>query len=248
MSFLKNIFKKEERLPPIDFSVFGADMHSHLIPGIDDGSKSIDDSLLMIRRFKELGYKKIVTTPHIMADYYKNTSDIILRGLDNVRNALVKENIDMEIEAAAEYNLDDGLEEKIKKRDILTFGDNYVLFELPFGMEPPNMQEIIFELQTKGYKPVLAHPERYMFWYKNFEKYHELKDRGVILQLNLLSLAGVYSPEIQKVAERMVDEDLVQFVGSDCHRIEHLEMINDHSHLKYLHILAAKEDLLNKRL
>jgi len=248
MSFLSNIFKKQPKLPPIKLSVFGADFHSHLIPGIDDGAPDMEASINMIRRFKELGYKKIITTPHIMCDYYKNTPEIILKGLADVRNELVKQNINIEIEAAAEYNLDDGLGKLIKDKNLLTFGDNYVLFELPFLNEPRNLQETIFELQTSGYKPILAHPERYSYWHDNFEIYEELQVKGVLLQLNLLSLTGHYSPQVKKIAEKLVETNLIDGVGTDCHRIEHLITIESILDSKYIHQLANKEDLLNKIL
>jgi len=136
LSFLKNIFKSEPQLDPINLSVFGSDIHSHLIPGIDDGSPDMETSIKLVQKFKELGYKKIVTTPHIMCDYYQNTPDKILGGLNDLREELQKQNINIDISAAAEYNLDDGLDSLIEKKEILTFGDNYVLFELPFMQEP----------------------------------------------------------------------------------------------------------------
>jgi len=155
--FFKKIFHKEQ-FPIIDFSVFKTDMHSHLIPGIDDGSQSLEQSIEIIRAFKSLGYQKIITTPHIMCDYYKNTPEIIWGGLEKLRAELTRLNISIEIEAAAEYNLDDGLEKIIDDKQLLTFGNNHVLFELPFMQEPQNFQEIVFKFQTHGYKPILAHP------------------------------------------------------------------------------------------
>jgi len=248
LSFLKKIFKSEPELDPIHLSVFGSDIHSHLIPGIDDGSPDMETSIKLVKKFVDLGYEKIVTTPHIMCDYYNNTPDKILKGLDELREELLKENINIDISAAAEYNLDDGLQGLIDKKEILTFGDNHVLFELPFLQEPRNLQEIIFNFQMAGYKPILAHPERYTFWYDEFDKYDELKSRGVLLQMNLLSLTNHYSPQTRKVAEKMVDANLIDAVGTDCHRIEHLMMLEDHLNLKHIHKLADKNSLLNKSL
>ena len=248
MGFLKNIFKSEPKLDPIDLSVFGTDIHSHLIPGIDDGSPDMETSIKLVKKFVDLGFKKIITTPHVMSDCYKNTSDIILGGLNDLREELEKQQVKIEISAAAEYNLDDGLDALIANKDILTFGDNHVLFELPFMQEPRNLQEIIFNFQMAGYKPILAHPERYSYWYDSFEKYEELKSRGVLLQLNLMSLAGHYSPQTRKVSEKMVDANLIDAIGTDCHRIEHLNMIEHHLNLKHIHKLANQENLFNKKL
>jgi len=248
LNLFRKIFKSEPKLQPISLSTFGTDIHCHLIPGIDDGSPDMESSINMIKKYVALGYRKIITTPHIMCDYYKNTPEIILKGLEDVRNELQKQNISIEISAAAEYNLDDGLEVLIAKKQLLTFGDNHVLFELPFMNEPQNFQETVFNLQMAGYKPVLAHPERYSYWYNNFEKYDELKSRGVLLQLNLLSLAGHYSPQTKKVAEKMVEADLIDVVGTDCHRLEHLITIEEHLTSKYFHRLADKTNLMNKFL
>lgn len=248
MSIFSNIFGKKERYEAIDFSVFGTDMHSHLIPGIDDGSPDVATSIALIKEFKAMGYKKIITTPHVMSDYYKNTPEIILGGLEKVRAELQKQHIDFEISAAAEYNLDDGLEAIIDNKNILTFGDNLVLFELPFMQEPRNFQEIVFKFQTTGYRPILAHPERYSYWHKDFEKYEELKSKGVLLQLNLLSLTGHYSPDVKKVAEKLVDANMIDFVGTDCHRIDHLEILKSYADSKYFNILAKNINLQNSKL
>ena len=198
--------------------MLGTDVHSHFIPGIDDGAKAYD-SLNMIRSMAEFGYKKVITTPHIMSDYYRNTPEIINNGLAKVKEAITKEGIQIEIEAAAEYNLDADFEPKIKIKELLTFGDNYALFELPFLMEPPNLKNAIFEMQMNGYKPVLAHVERYPFWFKDFDKILEIKDRGVFIQLNINSLTGFYGPEVQATGEKLIDEGLVDLLGSDCHHI-----------------------------
>jgi len=248
IQWLKNIFSSKLDLPPIDLGVLEVDVHSHLIPGIDDGAKDLEDSLQMIRRFAELGYRKLITTPHVMSDFYKNSPETILPGLENVKGRLKQEGISIEIEAAAEYYLDEGLEPLIEKKELLTFGDNHVLFELPFISEPQNFKSVIFELQTQGYKPVLAHPERYGFWYNDFDKYHELHDQGVLLQLNILSLMGHYSPETKKIAERMVKEGIVSLIGSDCHHIHHQELMEIARRTESLHQLIESGRLKNATL
>lgn len=248
MSWISKLFRKEKPLPPADVSKLYTDVHSHLIPAIDDGSKSLEDSIEMIKTFKEMGYSKIITTPHVMSDFYKNTPETILGGMEIVKAELEKQKIDITLEAAAEYYLDENLEQKIHDGTLLTFGDNYVLFELPFMSEPPNLASFIFELQTNGYKAVLAHPERYGFWYKDFDKYHELVDKGVLLQLNILSLVGHYGPEAQSIAEKMIDEGLISFLGSDCHNTMHQKGIEIARTKKYFHKLVESGKLKNKEL
>ncbi len=248
MTWLSDLFKSEKKMHPASLAQLEVDFHSHLIPGIDDGSKSMDESIQMIRKFKEFGYSKLITTPHIMSDFYKNTPEIILDGLEQLKVELKRNNVTIEIEAAAEYYLDEFFEEKIKSKSVLSFGSNYVLFELPFIAEPPNLTSTIFEMQTNGYKPILAHPERYGFWYNSFEKYHEMKDKGVFLQLNILSLIGHYSPETRKIAERLIDEDLISFLGSDCHNPHHQELMEEALTKKYLHKLLDSGLLKNREL
>jgi len=249
MNWLKKIFGKEEKYPPAELGkVLKTDLHSHLIPGIDDGAKDMDDALGMIRRFVELGYRKLITTPHVMSDFYRNNAETILGGLKELKENLRKHNISIEIEAAAEYYLDENLTEKIQKKSLLSFGKGYVLFELPFLAEPPNLASVIFELQTNGYKPILAHPERYGFWYNDFNQYRQLRDKGVYLQLNILSLMGHYSPETQKIAERLIDEELISFLGTDCHNPMHQEVMEQVRTKAYLHRLLDSGLLLNHQL
>lgn len=248
MGLFSGLFKKKPKLPPADLSILGTDVHSHFIPGIDDGAKTIDDSVELIAAFKEFGYSKVITTPHVMSDYYRNTPEIILGGLEKVREALKNYNIDIEIEAAAEYYLDADFEEKISAKELLTFGDNYVLFELPFVSEPSIMNTAIFSMQTAGYRPIMAHVERYPFWHHDWNKYVELYDKGVILQLNIGSLTGAYGPEVKKIAEKLVDEDMIGLLGSDCHHSRHVQMIEHSRTLPHVHKLIEREHLLNKRL
>lgn len=248
MSWFSKWFGREKDLDPADLSVLKVDMHSHLIPAIDDGSKSMEDSISMLRKFKELGYSEVITTPHVMSDFYRNTPEIIRSGLEKVQSEVKKLQLGIQIDAAAEYYSDEFLEEKISQKAALTIGKEYLLFELPFIAEPQNLNEIIFSIQTNGYKPILAHPERYPYWYNNFEKFKELKERGVFLQLNILSLIGHYSPETKKIAERLIDAQLISFLGSDCHNMHHLELIEKARKKKYLHQLLESGNILNHTL
>jgi protein-tyrosine phosphatase len=248
MGLFGNLFKKKVDLPPVNLSVLKTDLHSHFIPGIDDGSQSMEETLDLLQEMVGFGYKKVITTPHIMSDYYKNTPEIILGGLEKVRAAAKENNIEIEIEAAAEYYLDDFFEEKIKSGDLLTFGDNYVLFELPFISEPRMLSSAIFEMQTAGYRPILAHPERYSYWYDDFDKYQNMVDKGVLLQLNINSLSGEYPPETKKMGEKLVEEGMISFLGSDCHNMNHVNMMHSAVKSKSIHDLIASGKLQNSKL
>ncbi|MGA9649987.1 tyrosine-protein phosphatase [Pedobacter sp.] len=220
-------FKKKQIVPEFNFSNIGIDMHSHIIPGIDDGAQTLNDSLLLAKRFKALGFKKLIATPHIMADYFRNTSDTINRGLDILRKGLHEIQIDLEVEAAAEYYLDETLEKKINQKDVLTFGDNFLLFELSYINQPQNLVEFIKRMQDAGYKPVLAHPERYPYYYSSVENYHQIKETGCLLQLNSIALTGYYGSGAKKVAEEMVEHHLVDFIGSDMHHLKHAKALEE---------------------
>lgn len=230
---LFEIFKTKEKLPPLDFSELAVDMHSHLIPGIDDGSQSLEDTLGLLAKFQNLGYKKVITTPHVMSDSYKNTPEIINKGLSKVLDAINNTDITIKIEAAAEYYYDEGFLKLIKDKNVLTFGDNYILFEFAFLNEPSNAESLFFELLSAGYKPILAHFERYVYWHGSIEKAEEFRAKGINIQLNLNSLLGHYGPEVKKQGELLIDNGLIDFVGSDCHRIQHLQKMEQAALLPY---------------
>lgn len=222
------------------------DMHSHLLAGIDDGVKTWEESVQVIREFHRLGYRKLITTPHIMSDYYRNEPAGIKEKLRELQEILLREGIDMKMEAAAEYYLDEELIRKVENKErLLTFGDSYLLFETNFLTEPYQLKDFLFQVITQGYKPVLAHPERYQ--YMTMEKAEELKDRGVLLQVNIPSLIGVYSRPIQKLAEKLIEKRWIDLAGSDCHQILHIRLMEEAiQHKNFKKIIDLP--LLNNRL
>ena len=201
-------------------------MHSHLIPGIDDGAKEIKEAVVLVRKLKELGYSKLITTPHVMGEYYLNTPEIIGAGLAKLQKALAEEKIDITISAAAEYNIDEHFEALIRNNEkLLTFSDNYLLIELSTFAMPGRLHDIIFQLRAKGYKLVLAHPERYLYLSKQLDSFKRLKDLGVFFQVNLLSLAGQYGQEQKKLGIKMLEENWIEFLGTDTHRLQHIDRL-----------------------
>jgi tyrosine-protein phosphatase YwqE len=238
--------KKEEDCAPLDFSVLKTDIHSHFIAGIDDGAPDLETSISLIKRMQELGYKKVITSPHVMSDFYRNTPAIILEGLADVRAELKRKNINMEIEAAAEYYIDFDFEQKIGEEKFLTFGANYLLVELSFVEAPRNLFDIIFKLQLEGYKVVLAHPERYHYF--QMKDYEDLVSRGVLLQINWLSLIGYYSPQVKNKTEDLITQNMVSFLGTDCHNMRHAELYKECQTKKAWHDLHNSGKLLNSTL
>ncbi|AZI25511.1 MAG: capsular biosynthesis protein [Chryseobacterium sp.] len=239
------LFKKKKIVPEFNFSNIGTDMHSHIIPGIDDGAQTINDSIALAKKFKALGFKKLIATPHIMADYFRNTPDSIHRALDVLRKGLQEIQLDLEVDAAAEYYLDETLERKVKQKEILSFGSNYLLFELSYINAPQNLYDIIKLMQDSGYKPVLAHPERYPYYYGSFESYHQIRETGCLLQMNSIALTGYYGSGAKKVAEEMVENHLVDFIGSDMHHLKHAAALEDSLSTPLMQRLLSQHQLNN---
>lgn len=224
------------------------DVHSHLLPGIDDGVKTIEESIEVIQHLLSLGFKKLITTPHIMSDYYKNSPEIIREKLYEVKKAVLSANIPIEIEAAAEYYLDEYFYKLISDGDeLLTFGDNYVLFETSFSVEPSILKEVIFKLSSAGYKPVFAHPERYIYLQEKKQLLEELIDQGLLFQLNILSLTGYYSKQVQKMAKGLIEKKAIAFVGSDSHNMLQASELKSAYSCKLAHQIDVSK-LLNDTL
>ncbi|NJM25634.1 MAG: capsular biosynthesis protein [Bacteroidia bacterium] len=223
-------FKKEKATP----APLTTDVHSHLLPGLDDGVKTLEESLALISTFRSLGYRKLITTPHVMSDAYRNTSDDILGALHTVRSAVAEKSIHIDLQAAAEYYLEEDFFRRVESGEkVLTFGNNLLLFETNFMTEPLNLKEFIFIAHTKGYKLVLAHPERYVYMHNDLAKMEDLLNRGVQFQLNISSLTGYYSKGAQFTAQKMIDRGWVHLLGSDCHHEQHLQLVKSAQGMKY---------------
>jgi tyrosine-protein phosphatase YwqE len=222
-------FFKKKKVPLTDiFTNNFVDIHSHLLPGIDDGAKDIDESIDLITKMRSYGIKNFITTPHIMGELYPNSSETILEKLELVKGELKSRNLnDISISAAAEYMMDEQFMLRIENDDILTLKDNFILVEMSFANPPLNLFEIIFEIQLKGYKPILAHPERYTFYHNNMNKYYKLKKAGCLFQLNLLSLTLNYGKGVQRASFDLLKNNLYDFVGSDTHHLNHLNLFNE---------------------
>ncbi|SNR14920.1 tyrosine-protein phosphatase [Tenacibaculum jejuense] len=220
-------FLKEKSIPLTTFfNDSFTDIHSHLLPGIDDGAKNIEHTLSLISKMRSYGIKNFITTPHVLGDVYPNTTEIIKLKLNEVREALVKSgNDDIFINCAAEYMMDEKFSELLANEDILTLKDNYVLVEMSYFNAPYNLYDILFEIQLKGYKPVLAHPERYIFYHNDFQNFYKLKKAGCLFQLNLLSLTEQYGKGVKNTAEKLIKENLYDFVGTDTHHENHLRLL-----------------------
>lgn len=226
----------------------GIDLHSHLLPELDDGVRSFEQAEEIIQKFIALGYYRLITTPHVMSDTYRNTPETILGKLEELKAYLSHWEVDIEIEAAAEYYLDEELFRKLEQSEqLLTFGNKYLLFETNFLTEPLNMKEFIFLASSRGYKPVLAHPERYLYLQQDLSKVEDLLDRGVLLQANISSFTGYYSKQVQATVNKLVEKKCIHMLGSDCHHLHHANLITEALSMKYFK-KALSLPLLNKSL
>lgn len=219
-----NLFKNKTKSIP-DFSFLGAEMHTHVLPGVDDGPEDMKTTLQMLRQFRDMGYTQVYATPHINESHFPNTTAEVNTAYEEVTQALKKENIDIDLHLAAEYKTDDLFKQRLADNDLLTIGDKHILIELPFHQPPLDWEEQLFSLQMAGYVPILAHAERFLYLYEHKDKLMELKDRGIEPQLNLLSLTGRYGPEVKKQALRLIEKEAYLWVGSDAHRPQDLDSL-----------------------
>lgn len=202
------------------------DIHSHLLPGIDDGAVTIKDTENLIKGLQEIGFNKFITTPHIMSDVWKNTSGGINEKLSATIQELQVPGMNNRFKAAAEYMMDAEFRDLFKKERLLTLKENFVLVEMSYLSPPIQLYEIVYELQTNGYQPVLAHPERYNFYHNSINEYKKLKKVGCLFQLNMLSATGYYGEHVAKISNSLLKEGLIDFTGSDVHHTRHLEAMH----------------------
>jgi protein-tyrosine phosphatase len=227
--FLKKSKPLLKDVIPIDY----VDIHSHLLPGIDDGAKTILDSIHLITRLSDIGITQFITTPHIINSVWNNTKESIEMTYDSTIETLNNEGVKVILNTAAEYMMDSFFFDLLKKeKPLLTLKDNYVLVEMSYLNPPLQLYDLIFEIQIAGYKPILAHPERYLFYYNNFNEFQKLKKAGCLFQLNLLSTVGYYGNVVTSITEKLLQKEMYDFVGSDVHHENHVNAFSNKILLK----------------
>ena len=214
-----NLFRSKPTLKELIPNGF-VDIHSHILPGIDDGAKNVDESVILIENMKDMGFSKVIGTPHTYPGLYNNTNASISESFKKLKNKAKK---GINIEFASEYMIDESLIEKAEKRELLTISEKYVLIEMSFSGIPKNALDIIFKLQMNNYVPILAHPERYTFLNNDFKKFYKFKNAGCKFQINLLSLTGDYGKTIVKLSDKLIKNNLIDFSGSDIHNINYIK-------------------------
>lgn len=203
------------------------DIHSHLIPDLDDGVKSLDDALTCLQQLADWGIRKVITTPHVSRDWYPNSHANLKEGLATLQTLVAEHQLPLTVEVAAEYLLDDFFMEALDQGELLAFGSKrYLLVETGWSAPPLGLDDMLFRIQTHGYTPVLAHPERYTYYQKEKHMLEHLRENGVLFQLNWMSLCGRYGSQVEKQARYILQQHWVDFIGSDLHRPADLELMS----------------------
>ncbi|MCF6244079.1 MAG: capsular biosynthesis protein [Sulfurovum sp.] len=241
-------FRKKSNKVNTVINTLKTDIHSHVIPGIDDGSKSMDESIFLIKELKKLGYKKLITTPHIMDKAYNNSKESILNNLEKLKNECKKENIDILLEAAAEYYVDDGFMKLIEKDELLAIDDEYILFETSYIHRPVDLESVIYNITTLGYKPLFAHPERYKYIKDPEKEFSELKAHGALFQVNLNSFVGYYGKQAKKHAHVLHENSMINFLGSDVHNKSHISSLETAFKDTIYNEIVSNNNILNSTI
>jgi len=219
------LFSKKNK-PKMPAMRLQTDIHSHVLPGIDDGAATIEESLDMLRAFEQQGYNKIITTPHVHSQRYLNDTEIIKKAYQELQAAMEAESINLRVEYAAEYFADRHLLKLIEAGDVLTFGNNYVLCEFSFHMPPVGADRVAEALKDAGYQPVLAHPERYEYWHGNKGMFERLRNMGYLFQSNMHAAGGFYGMIPKRNIEMIVNEGWIEFLGTDAHSPDAIDLIS----------------------
>ncbi|MDX1910532.1 MAG: CpsB/CapC family capsule biosynthesis tyrosine phosphatase [Saprospiraceae bacterium] len=240
------LFKKKP-LPLENYSVLGTDMHSHLLPGIDDGAPDLETSLGLIGQLQALGFRQIYTTPHIREGLYPNTPELVLKKRDEVQTALQQAGLTVNFDVAAEYFLDESFDAALRGSALLCLPGRRVLIEMSPRQPYPDLHRVLFDLQMSGYHPVLAHPERYTY-YKRTEDYEQLKTLGCSLQVNMLSLTGYYGKPVQAAAQMIIQGKLADFLATDLHHERHVEKLQQALKHPVMMAVLSENTFLNTEL
>lgn len=245
---LLNLFKRKYTPRPI-FAALGTDMHCHLIPQVDDGSKCIEESIECLNTLKAVGYEKVIITPHFQYPRFNNDEDDIRRRYEDVKKAAKKAGVEIEIAGiGGEYRIDSGFKKRVENPRFLKLSNKYVLVEFSLHQQMMGCDEMIFDMQMKGYEVILAHPERYPYLNVMGTRMEQLKNQGVYFQINALSLGGFYGDEAKKRAYQMLENGWVEFMGTDTHNTMYAQALIDLSNDRKVEKVLEKYEFLNKTL
>ncbi len=219
-----NFFSKKASTP--EKLWFNTDIHCHVLPGIDDGSPDVDTSVELIERMQQWGIERIIASPHVTYGTFPNNRETVGAAREALQSALAARGNAIKLSNSAEYRIDDLFLKCFADGDLMALPSNLLLVENSFMQEPWDLDQLLFEMQLKGYQPILVHPERYCYYYNHTSRYEAIHNNGTKFQVNLLSLAGYYGKTEKKIAEWLISKDLVDYIGTDLHRAKHADAID----------------------
>ncbi len=238
-----NFFNKKNKVT--DIAWLGVDMHSHILPGIDDGSPNVATSLRFVKALQALGFEQLICSPHIYKEIHPNTQETISGAKSLLQSEMNKAGINLKLGAGAEYMIDQDFN---LNEPLCPLSERHLLIEMSYLSESPNISQAIFDLEIKGYKPVLAHPERYTFYFKDKSRLKRFKEKGCLLQLNLLSVLGYYGKDVKQLADLLLKEKMYDLAGTDLHHDKHLDVLTEAVHSGRIFDLIGHYEFKNQEL
>jgi tyrosine-protein phosphatase YwqE len=208
------------------------DVHCHILPGVDHGSQNVEMSLQMLEAEMDMGIDRVICTSHVTAETFENTVESLTGAGKALQQAIDAAGFDIKIYVSAEYRLDEYWNKEYSAGHILAMPGNYILLENSFQQELLELDDTMFDLQVKGYKPILAHPERYGYYGHRHSRYEQLHNAGVKFQINILSLAGYFGTGARDNALWLIENNFVDMLGTDMHNLDHAQIIKKYLQTK----------------
>ena len=219
-----NFFSRKPAEPePLPIKV---DIHCHVLPGVDDGSPDVETSVSLVESLQRMGLTKIIASPHVTQATFENTPETLDPALKQLRDALSERGNSIVLDRSAEYRVDEFFLEQFSAGNCKALPGQYILVENSYIQEPWNIEKVLFDLKIKGYKPILAHPERYIYYHGNkLFRYQQLHDTETLFQVNILSIAGAYGSKEKEIALKLLEKGYVDFLGTDLHNQRHVQIL-----------------------
>lgn len=229
MSFFSKLFGNNKEQVKL---FYNTDIHCHILPGVDHGSQSVEQSLEMLRAEQEMGISRVILTSHVTAVTFENTQESLMKAYDVLKKAVAEAGLDIELRVSAEYRMDEYFDKEYAADHLIPMPGNHILLENSFQQELMNLNELLFDMQVKGYKTILAHPERYSYYSRRRKRYEELHNAGARFQVNILSFTGYFGEEARESALWFAHNEMIDYLGSDMHNLKHAHIIMDYLNSK----------------
>ena len=229
MNLLGGLFKRKREQVKL---FYHTDVHCHILPGVDHGSQSVEQSLEMLRAQAEMGIDSVILTSHVTAVTFENTRESLMDAFLKLKDAVTDDGLDMKLYLSAEYRMDEYFDKEYAADHLIPMPGNHILLENSFQQELMNLNELLFDLQVKGYRTILAHPERYSYYSRRRKRYEELHNAGARFQINILSFTGYFGEEARESALWFAKNGMIDYLGSDMHNLKHAHIIMDYLNSK----------------